>query len=81
MQPQSTFTYVDTAGTNPAQIERKIEQKKEVQAPVKKGTVVGRIVYAIDGIEIGSVPIVTKEKVDKMNLKHAAVKTFKTFLL
>ena len=81
VQPQSTFTYVDTAGTNPAQIERKIEQKKEVQAPVKKGTVVGRIVYAIDGIEIGSVPIVTKEKVDKMNLKHAAVKTFKTFLL
>lgn len=81
VQPQSTFTYVDTAGTNPAQIERKIEQKKEVQAPVKKGTAVGRIVYTIDGIEIGSVPIVTKEKVDKMNLKHAAIKTFKTFLL
>lgn len=79
--PQSTFTYVDTTGANLAQIERKIEQKKEVQAPIKKGTEVGRIVYTIDGIEIGSVPIVAKEKVDKMNLKHAAIKTFKTFLL
>ena len=81
VMPQSTFTYVDTTGANLSQVERKIEQEKEVKAPALKGTEVGRIVYTLDGREIGSVPIVTEEKVIKMDLKHAAIKTFKTFLL
>ncbi len=75
------FSYVDITGANLSQMERKVEMKKEVKAPVKRGDAVGEMIYLLDGKEMGRMPIVAKTDVAKMNLRHAVSKTFKSFLL
>ena len=44
-----TFSYVSTDGTNLNQIERTMELPEEIQAPLEKGSEVGRLVYRIGG--------------------------------
>ena len=48
-------------------VESKHEMKENIAAPVKKGTVVGKVVYTLDGAELGSVDIVTTEAIDKIS--------------
>ncbi len=60
-----TFTWLDTSGADLSQITKKCERKEKITAPVKKGKEVGRVVYTLDGQEIGSIPILTTEKVEK----------------
>lgn len=60
-----TFSYLDTAGANLNQIEKSVEMEEKISAPVKKGDVVGRIIYSMDGKEIGSVNILAAESVKK----------------
>lgn len=59
------FTYLDTRGANLGSIEKEVELKKPASAPVKKGDVLGRVVYRMDGSEIGSVDIVAEDSVGK----------------
>lgn len=59
------FTYLDTQGANLNAVEREVILEKPVRAPVKEGDVLGRIVYRLDGREIGSVDIVAKDSVEK----------------
>mgnify|MGYP003293693121 CR=1 FL=1 len=47
-------------------VESKLEMKENVAAPVKKGTVVGKMTYTLDGAEIGSVDVVTTEEIGKI---------------
>lgn len=58
---KNTFSYLDMSGGNLGQITSRLELKETVPAPVKKGDVVGRLVYEWDGTEIGSVDIVAGE--------------------
>ena len=52
------FRYLDTEGKNLSQIEKKIVYMKNLQAPVKKGDIVGEAQYLLDGKVIGKTDIV-----------------------
>ena len=45
LEYSGTFSYLDTSGANLNQIEKKVEMKEDISAPLKKGDAVGRIVY------------------------------------
>ena len=45
--------------------EKKYEFIKDIAAPIEKGADVGRIVYSIDGKEIGYISILAESSVEK----------------
>ena len=57
------FRYLDTEGKNLSQIEKKIVYMKNLQAPVKKGDIVGEAQYLLDGKVIGKTDIVAAKSV------------------
>ena len=59
------FSYAVKKGEE-KRVETSLEMQESVAAPVKKGTVVGRVTYSLDGTEIGSMDIVTTEEIDKI---------------
>ncbi len=65
VQRAGAFSYLDTQGTNINGIERKVEINEPIPAPVKKGDVVGQIVYTLDGTEIGRTDITASDNVRK----------------
>lgn len=77
---EELFSYVDTSGANLSSIERKIEMKKSIKAPVKEGQEAGTVRYYLDEKEIGSVRILTTEKVKKMSYPDAVENTVEKFL-
>ena len=60
-----TFSYLDMTGANLAGVEKKTEINDDLSAPIKKGEVVGHIVYSIDGKEIGRTDLTAGEDVEK----------------
>ncbi len=79
--PESDFNYLGMNGENLQSITKKIIKEKNVKASVKKGDVMGKYVYYIDGSEIGSTNIIAMENVKKMKYTNAFVKTGKKFLI
>lgn len=62
------FRYLDTEGKNLSQIEKKIVYMKNLQAPVKKGDIVGEAQYLLDGKVVGKTDIVAVKSVKKAGL-------------
>ena len=62
------FRYLDIEGKNLSQIEKKIVYMKNLQAPVKKGDIVGEAQYLLDGKVIGKTDIVAAKSVKKAGL-------------
>lgn len=62
---RESFHFLDTDGKAIQNIEKRLEYDAELRAPVKKGDVVGRAVYLLDGEEIGSVDLVSTQDVRK----------------
>lgn len=81
VEPMEKFTYVDVKGNNLSQIEREIVLPDSVNAPIKKGQQLGKLIYSLDGKMLGEMPLVATEKVEKMQMKHAIFQTLQTFLL
>ena len=79
--PESDFNYLGMNGENLQSITKKIIKEKNVKASVKKGDVMGKYVYYIDGSEIGSTDIIAMENVKKMKYTNAFVKTGEKFLI
>lgn len=75
------FEYVDTSGTELSRIKKKVEVKKKISAPIKKGQKVGRVVYYLNKAEIGSLPIVSKESVKEVDYPYAIQSVLRTFFL
>lgn len=73
---EGQFSYLDVSGANLTQIEKSTEINKNIMAPLKKGDVIGHVIYRLDGKDIGSVNIVAAEKVERAGfidyLKKAA---------
>ena len=65
---ESTFQYLDTTGQNLSEITKRIELRKELQAPVKKGNEIGNLIYELNGTEIGRVRILAKISIKKANI-------------
>lgn len=62
------FTYLDMTGANLNQMEKIVELKEEIKAPLKKGDVVGQVIYSLDGTEAGRVNLLAAEDVEKAGL-------------
>lgn len=59
------FVYLDTEGKNLSAVKRNIQMNTDLQAPLEKGTVVGKLIYTLDESEIGSIDIISSENADK----------------
>ena len=76
---KETFHYLDTQGNKLDQIEKSTEYKENLKAPIKKGDVVGKIVYRLDGKEIGNIDLVSTENIKKANFLDYLKKAAKYF--
>ncbi|MDO4260678.1 MAG: D-alanyl-D-alanine carboxypeptidase family protein [Eubacteriales bacterium] len=75
------FSYVSTDGSNLSGVERSIELPESVEAPVEKGDRIGRMVYRLNGSEIGSVPLVASAGVRQAGFGDYVQRAFHIFLL
>ncbi len=57
------------------------EIPESVDAPVKKGSVVGKVVYTLEGTKIGESPVYALEDVKKMNFSEMFSRLLKKYLL
>ncbi len=78
---QGEFRYLDTKGGNTASVEKTVELPESVQAPAVEGSEAGRARYYLDGVEIGSVPILYGKTVEKAGFADYMRKVFGFFLL
>lgn len=62
---QSDFSYLSTENEDFSAIEKHFEWQEELEAPLKQGDQVGAYVYTLNGKEIGRVPVVAAEDVEK----------------
>lgn len=76
---EQEFRYLDVEGKNLEQIERKLELEPQAEAPVKKGQRAGRVVYFLDGKEIGSVNILFQEDVEQAGYGFYLKKAWRAF--
>ena len=60
------FCYVITDETNQNEITKEVRFKKRIQAPIKKGDIVGECVYRLNDKILGCVEIVSLDNVDKL---------------
>lgn len=72
-----TFSYVDIKGGKIDGIESKVVLKDNINAPVRKGDIVGRIEYIMDKKKIGEVKIMAEETVDKADYGFTFLKLVK----
>ena len=75
------FRYLDTSGSDLSAVERVLELPEAVTAPVAEGAEAGRVRYLLNGVEIGSVPIVFGAAVEKAGYLDYLKKIFGVFLL
>ena len=59
------FCYLDMEGRNLENIEKEIQIKEGITAPVKKGDILGKAVFMLDGEVIGETDIIATENVEK----------------
>lgn len=59
------FRYLDIEGNNINGISKTLYMKKKLKAPVKKGQKAGKLVYQLDGNEIGYLDVITTDAVKK----------------
>ena len=77
----SEFRYLDTLGSDLSAVEKTLELPESVEAPVGEGSQAGRAKYYLNGVEIGSVPILYAESVEKAGYTDYLKKIFELFLL
>lgn len=75
------FKYLDTKGNNLERVQKFIELPAVAQAPVKAGDVAGYAIYTLDGKELGRVPIIYGETVEKAGYGDYFLRILKEFLL
>ena len=64
-----------------SKVEYKLELPSEISAPIKKGDVVGKVVFTLDGEEIGKADVVAAENIDKIGFFEVWCRILAKFLL
>lgn len=77
----SEFRYLDTEGLNLNEVEKKLELPEYVPAPVYENEQAGRAVYYLAGEEIGEVPILYADTIEKASFFDCYAKVLAKFLL
>lgn len=62
---EKTFSFLDTKNRDFTDIQKAIHVKEPIAAPVKKGDVIGSLIYSLGEEEIGTVNIISKSDVKK----------------
>lgn len=75
------FHYLDVNGQNLDGIERKLELPETLTAPVHKGDVAGRMIYLLEGKEIGSVDIVLDGDIEKAGYLHYLMQAWEAYCM
>ena len=78
---QGEFRYLDTSGSDLSAVEKVIELPEKIQAPVEEGGEAGCARYLLNGVEIGSVPILFAEDIEKAGYADYFRRVFGFFLL
>ena len=63
-----TFSYLGMNGENFEQVERRLELREGLTAPVEKGQQAGVLRYTLDGKELGTRPVVAARAVEKARI-------------
>lgn len=77
----SEFRYLDTIGSDLSAVEKVIDLPESVSAPVSEGSQAGKAKYYLNGAEIGSVPILYAESVEKAGYVDYLKRIWGLFLL
>lgn len=72
---EKVFTYIDISGAEMSEVKKKAVPQKSVKAPVKKGDVIGTVIYTLHEDVIGTVPILAKKGIPRMTYGKAVSKT------
>ncbi len=75
------FRYLDTAGNQMDMVEKVIDLPESVKAPLEEGAVAGYARYLLNGAEIGSMPILYTQDVEKAGYRDYLQKIWGYFLL
>lgn len=78
---QGEFRYLDISGSDLSRVEKVIELPETIQAPVEEGMEAGKVRYLLDGTELGNVPILFAESVEKAGYGDYFKKVVGYFLL
>lgn len=78
---EGPFRYLDTQGMDLSGVEKKIIVSEDVRAPMKKGDVIGKAVYYLNGEEIGSVGILVQEDVPEAGFLDYLKKAWEAYRL
>lgn len=75
------FRYLDTQGNVLSGVEKVIDLPETARAPVAEGTEAGKARYLLNGAELGTVPILYAESIEKAGYFDYLQKIFGFFLL
>lgn len=75
------FRYLDTQGNDLSTVVKVLDLPESVVAPVVEGGQAGRVKYYLNGVEIGSVPILYAASVEKAGYLDYLQKVWQLFLL
>jgi len=78
---KSEFRYLDAEGNDLTKVEKVFELPESVEAPIEAGAEIGRAKYLLNGVEIGSVPILAGEAVKRAGYLDYFKKLLGEFLL
>ena len=74
------FSYVALRGENLENIHSKLQLDESLSPPFEAGTKAGRLIYYLDDTEIGEVPVVTKEGIQKAGFSDYLEKVYRNFM-
>lgn len=75
------FRYLDTQGSDLSAMVKIMELPEKIEAPVVEGSQAGRVRYYLNGVEVGSVPILYGSSVEKAGYVDYLKKIWQFFLL
>ena len=78
---ESEFRYLDLNGNSLENVEKKLDLPLSAQAPIAKGAEAGKALYFLNGKQIGYVPILYKEDVERATYGDYLKKVFGYFML
>lgn len=75
------FSYTLCKGQSSKEIQRKIEYKNHLKAPIKEGEPIGRVTYEMDGKMISEIPILAAQTVEKAQYTDCLQKLFRNWFM
>ncbi len=75
------FSYTLCQGQSSDEIQRTVEYKKDLKAPLNEGETIGRITYKMDNQTISEIPILAAESIEKAKYTDCLQKLFQHWFM